>query len=210
MNTSNLTLLLLSVCLFLGCNQDEISPITDSDFEINFELEHSNSPEDFTTRVENIIAHSKTSRWSFYDYVDQFSLIKEIEFDLNLENGVEVRFGIWFKKYEPNQEPLILEDENTLRFWGERDWDYLSTEIEKDNFYREFDEARITVNNTVIFHGQINDDFDVVKVDPVVVNGEEKSYITLNFSGKAYGWYDPLRQNSYYKISNGVFKGILE
>ena len=104
---------------------------------------------------------------------------------------------------------MILEDED-LHPW-ERNWDYSSFEIEATNFYQGFYETRVLINGNVIFYQQGNDNFNIVRIEKAIINGEEKSYVTINFNGKAFGWYDPSGEfQEVYEIINGIFKGVIE
>ena len=101
--------------------------------------------------------------------------------------------------------------ENENKQYPERNWDYKFFENEVNNFYNNFDEARVVINNNVIFHLHNNDNFNIENIEKVVANGLEKSLVKIKFSGLAYGWYDPNGEyQEVYKITDGTYKGIIE
>jgi hypothetical protein len=43
------------------------------------------------------------------------------------------------------------------------------------------------------------------------VDGIEKNYITMNFTGPAFGAFDPTGEyQEVYTLTNGIFKGVME
>lgn len=195
---------------FYSCHSDDddTTPIADPTFEINLQMERTNSDTNFTSTVKKSTMKSKSAGWQV-NADGKTQLTREIMFDLELENGETVAAGFWFLKYETNQELLILKDENLSQ--SERNWDYASLEAEAENFYRGFDRARVYVNNNVTFHTQTSENFNIINVEKTMVNGAEKSLVTLKVNGEAYGWYDPKgKSQEVYKIANGTFSGVIE
>jgi hypothetical protein len=191
-----------------GCSEEDPVLITDNSTEITFQIEQMNSENDFITTTKGFVPKLKSSGWRL-NSDGKTQLTREIVFDVELQNGESVEFGFWFIKYETNAINLILEDEDFI-YW-ERNWDYAATETERTNFFQEFDEARVLINSNGIFHNGANYSFIVESVKPTIINGEEKSYITIKFHGDAYGWYDPTGEyQEVYKLTNGVFKGVIE
>lgn len=197
--------------LLIGCADESPSPITNLPSEVSFQLEQLNTNNDlvtYSTQVKNFRTKHKSSGWRL-NGDGKIQLTREIMFDLELNNGDSVEFGFWFIKYENNKENLVLADEEL--YYGERDWDYLSTETEITNFYKGFDEARILINSNVIFHKSPNENFQIVSVEEGVENGETKSFVTIQFEGTAFGFYDPNGEyQEVFKFTDGVFKGVIE
>ena len=191
-----------------ACSSEETSMIINPKDEVNFQVEQSNTSTDFNSQAQQLTSKEKSSSWR-HSANGKITLTKEVSFDLTLENGTQMSFGFWFIKHEANTALLILDDEGASS-WG-RNWNYSSTELEAEHFYQGFDEARVLINGNVIFHDSMNDHFDVAKVEPAIVDGEEKSYVTISFDGEAFGFYDPLGEyQAVYNISNGEFRGIIE
>ncbi len=208
MNTLYKVYIITFVVILNGCSQKCVLPAEDTSPQITFQVEKINSDQGFVTSTKSISLKSKTSGWRL-DTEGKIYLTREVMYDLLLENGEEIEFGIWFTKQENDLNLLILENEDQ-NFW-ERNWDYVSIEEEAINFYQGFDESRIMINNNVIFHQQVNDNFNIISVESVEVDGQEKSLLTLSFSGEAFGYYDPKGEyQEVYKILNGVFKGVIE
>ena len=67
------------------------------------------------------------------------------------------------------------------------------------------------VNNNVIIVKPWSDNFKIVKIDKVTLDGIEKSRLIISFNGYLYGWFDPIGiHQEVYKLTNGVFKGVIE
>lgn len=191
-----------------ACQTDEVSPKINPVDEISLEIEKTNAESNFKSRAAALSFTGKSSGWRL-NGDGKVQLTREVKFDLELENGEVLAFGLWFIKYEQNKELLVLEDEN-LNSW-ERSWDYKSFEDDLTSFYKGFDEARVMINNNVIFHNQTNDSFIIERVEKATVDGLEKSYVTIKFNGTAFGWYDPNGEyQEVYKLTDGTFKGVLE
>lgn len=200
----SISILLLGCCL--GCEKDE-KIMLEPNLSLSFEIEQSNSDHDFIANAETILKENRRSGWRYYS-IDSAMIIQEITFNVLLSIGDSIEFGFWFIKYEKS-EYLNLENDSP-GFW-ERNWDYKDFEIESQNFYNNFDEARVLVNNNVISHQDTNADFKIEKVEELVIQGVKKSYIEVSFSGTAHGWFDPSGEfQEVYKITNGHLKGVLE
>lgn len=196
------------ICLLFGCKKKDPALKTNPPYEISAQIEQLNSDDDFFSSVESVTVKFKRSGW--LENVDgSVDLLQELMFDMELENGKELTFGFWFRKIETDTNLLVLMDED-ISYW-ERKWDYMETGVEASNFYEGFDEARVLINNNVTFHEQNNSTFNIVEVMPVLVDGEEKSYVTIEFEGTAFGWYDPNGEHQeVYSITNGIFRGVIE
>jgi len=197
--------------LFNSCERDDATSEIHSDFVVTFQIEKLNSTSNYATFVKSANFKNINQWWSPWADNKTMTLTREVTFDLELENGETVEFGFWFLKYESKDllkltEGQVLLD-GTVQY--EKQWDYLLFIEEANNFYRGFDEARILINNTVIFTKHINEDFEILKVEPVLVNGEEKSQLTIKFKGETQGWYSG-KDSDYFRISNGIFKGVIE
>jgi len=191
-----------------GCSQEDSLLITNSPNQLSFQVEKLNSDDNFNTSVKSFESKVKSAGWKL-NPDGKIQLTREIVFEVKLENGQSVEFGFWFIKYETDENTLILMDENLN--YRERNWDYVSTEVEESNFFQEFDEARVMINANVIFHHETNENFKIESIEPTAIDGKEKSYITINFHGVAYGYYDPTGEYAeVYKLTNGIFKGVIE
>lgn len=111
-------------------------------------------------------------------------------------------------EYIKNDQLILMDkDSSTL----DRNWDYLTAEVKIANFYQNFDEARVLINNNVTFHSEMNDAFKILKAETVTDNSQEKTYLTIEFNGMAYGWYDPKGEyQEVYEVIDGVFSGMIE
>ena len=196
--------------LFLGCEKDVAPVINDPNNKISFQIEksNSNSNSDYSSTAVQATATRKSSEW-WHDSDSTIRLSRRATFDVTLENGEVLMFSIRLVKIEPKEELLILMDEN-LNYWL-RNWDYTSFETKRTNFYYEFDYVFVEINYNVITHGRGDNTFRIIRVERANVNGVDKPYVTIKFEGEAFGWYDPTGEHSeVYKITNGVFKGVIE
>lgn len=205
--------LLTSVVFVLinSCEKDEVSSEINSDFEVAFQIEKLNSSSNYTSEVKSA-NHKSTSRW-WSQWADNktVTLSSEVLFDLELENGETIEFGIWFLKTDENKDFVNLVKGQTLidgQLQYYEDWNYNSITQETENFYKGFDEVRISIDNTIISTKIAYEDIEVTSVEQVMVNGEEKNLITIKFKGESLGAYSG-KNSAYFRISNGVFKGIL-
>lgn len=201
----NILSLILFALALLSCEKEnnlEPNPNT----IIEFQVEQKNSNNDFISNVEKILNITKNSRWDYS--LDTVILIKEINIDLLLTNDDTLNFGLWFLKYDNRNLVNLYAD--TLIYTG-KDWDYIDFDNEVNNFYKNFNEARVLINNNVFFHHEISPDFKILSIDEIFIEGKNKSLIEISFEGTAYGWYDPHGEyKEFYKIKNGFFKGIIE
>lgn len=208
MNKNPVTFLFFCLLIAVGCSEKEVSPIINPSLEIELDIEKSNSDNNYTSKAVEISTKSKSSGWQVSnDGIAQ--LTREIMFDLTLENGEKLEFGFWLIKYETDTSLLDLIDADL--YYRARRWNYKSLEDEKEKFYGEFDEARVLVNSNVIFYEKPDQGFEVSSVKSATIDGESKSYLTIRFSGTAFGWYDP--EGAYqevYSLNNGVFSGAIE
>jgi len=200
-------LIILATVLLCGCEKDDdtntVTPVT----AISFEVEQSNSSNDYTSSVKSASLRLKKQDWRLH-HDGKTQLEQSIFYDVTLENGEVLDFGFWFIKYEKDASELMLEPDSSDQL--NEKWDYISTEVEASNFYKGFDEARVLINSNVIYHTQVNDGFEV-DVEKVTVEGEEKSYVTINFDGTAYGFYDPEGESQeVFAFKNGFFRGVIE
>jgi len=201
----NLTILLLII--LIGCSKENNSIIISNPrSEITLNVEKSNSDNNYLSKVKSVFYIDKSSKWieSSNDSVD---IYKGKRFGLELENGDTIKMEISFRKREL-KELLYLKD-NALPYYL-REWDYKRFEDES-LFYKNFDQALIEFGGNVLYFPKQNENFKTVNVQKAFESGLEKSYIEINFSGIAYGYYDPSGQFApVYTITNGHFKGIIE
>lgn len=194
--------------LTISCSKnDEDHVKIDPDNEIAFQVELINSNENFISQAKIATVKHKSSGWRLTND-DKIDLSRGVSFDLELENGKILEFRLGFQKRGVNKELLILEDEN-LNHW-KRNWDYKSFESEANNLYQELEIFQIQIDGRYLTVNSANANFNFVSSERAIVNGEEKTYITLNFEGDAFGAYDPDGQWGVYKIKSGTFKGVIE
>ncbi|WP_242926599.1 hypothetical protein [Pontibacter vulgaris] len=203
-----LLVILLTIIGLSGCNENEVSPTLEDNGDISFEIERTNSTKNYSTSAKQATISHAESGWQLMGN-GEIQLSRGITFDVELENGDTLQLGLHFYKNETNPGLLILQDQDSLH-WNRR-WKYTSAKLEADNFYSDFDGARVLVNNTnVIFNDVINDNFRI-NVEKALVNNHEQNVLTINFAGTAYGWYDPTGEYwEVYKIKNGKFSGVVE
>ena len=129
-------------------------------------------------------------------------LRKEISYNLLTGNEEQLNVVIGLQGSEKNKDLLILRDEN-LNYW-ERRWDYTSTDAEIKNLWNEPRVSLVFNNHALTTFSTL----EVVKAEKAWVDGVEKTYVELRFSGEAFGIYGP--EHPLYTIKNGWFKGVLE
>ncbi len=200
---------LASLFVLFGCEKDSDSPVHEGQADISFQIERTQSEDNYLSSVAKVISQKITTSWS-ERHANYLQLIREITMELELEDGRTIEFGIWMLKREADTEHI----ERTDLAAGEEGvlWDYRSSEVEAERFYRGFDEARILINqNNVMFVEPGHADFRISKVEPTTVDGRTVSELTIEFEGRAYGWYDPQgERQEIYEIAGGSFQGFLE
>ena len=202
---SFVTAALLNSCL-LGSGEE---PVPMKENEISFNIEKTNSQANFKASAVSSSLVKKLSGWQLNND-STIDLTREAQYKIFLDNGDTINFSIWLMKRNENSTLLNLEDEE-LHYW-KRNWDYKNFDDEVNNLYHDFDEARLIINQGhVIFHEKENELFDILNVQEVIVGSKAKSYITINFSGRALGFYDPTGENlANYILTNGALKGFIE
>lgn len=196
--------LALSLAIFLlgGCGQDESLVIIDPVEELAFEIERRNSYSDFSSKVKKYELISRSSSWRETSE-GNIELIREVMFEVELENKDKIDFGFWFRKEETNRDLLILEDENLD--WKERNWDYKEFEDEVFSFYENYNEARILLDEKEMLLYRSQRNFEILKVKKALVDSKEKTYLYAYFSAIK------ITSNSVnYRIENGGFRGVIE
>lgn len=137
-------------------------------------------------------------------------IFKEAHYDVTLENGEMIKFTLTFKKFKVDKELLSLEPDSTIFYHDGVNWDYISSEKEAEDFYRN-GTVNIFVNGNGIFTHPGNEYLNVLNIEPVIQNGVEKSYLTIDFHGVAKQFYDPHgTTNPVYELTNGRFQGVIE
>ncbi|HAA16669.1 MAG TPA: hypothetical protein DCE41_35155 [Cytophagales bacterium] len=206
MKILNLLSTLALACSVAGCGlEDEI--LADR-INLDMHIEQSNSDHDFVSTVEDITTEFKTASWR-HNADGTVDLSRKIHFDVTLKNGEHLEFEFSFIKNNEDAKLLSLVGGE----WADygQYWEYESTDVEFENFYSGFDYAIISINNNWIRYEPGTEGFEVTKVKEVTVGRYVKSYITLEFSGTAYGLYDPEGEYSeVYSLIDGTFKGIIE
>ncbi len=206
-----ISILFIMVGLFFSaCDSDNnLEEIINPPTEMSFQVEKTNSENNFSSNVQSFDFKQKSSHWTKTTEGDMSVIVKEILYDVSLENGEVIEFGLWFAKFDGNEDLLNLELDGPNEYHGSN-WDYISSETEATDFYSNC-EIRILVNNNVIFTHANNEDLNIIEVNPVIVDGEEKSFLAIDFYGSARGWYDP--EGIYqpvYELVGGYFEGVVE
>lgn len=202
--------LVITGFLAFSCSKNDANQIKiDPDNEISFQVKLINTDENFVSKAKSLKVKHKSAGW-FRNDTGKIDLWRYIGFDLELENGKILELNFSYSKNEVDENLLLLEDEDLL--YGRKNWDYKSFEIETSNFYKSFDSFSVGISNNgqYISYGQESLDFSFVNSEKVLLNGLEKSYITIEFQGDAYGLHDPDGTSGVYKITNGTFKGVIE
>jgi len=187
--------------LLFSCSKSPLSPDFKSETEIYFNINKSNSDNDYLSSVRTF-SFKKTRHYWYLNSDGSIHISKENDYEITLDNGETIDFGIWFSKHK--------EDTSYINFNSDRNWKYKNPKFENERFFNGFNEARILIDNTVIFYSASNDSFEICSVRMISVN-EPKNYVNIKFHGKATGWYDPEGKYSpFYLIDQGIFRGILE
>ncbi len=173
---------------------------------VSFQIEKTNSTNNYITNTNIAVLNQKSSNWSKFYSNNLHYIRKGIMYDLTLENGETITFGLEFIKDDPNSDLLILDGTGNSGF----NWDYLSSQTEAIDFYQNSD-LRVHIGDyNVIWLGKTSES-NIVTVETILENGIEKSHITINFNGSARGYYDPNGEYMpVYNITNGVFRGVIE
>jgi hypothetical protein len=197
--------ILVMVCL-ASCEVIEVFRYH-PEVKLSFDIEQSNSDNDFTATVEKVLQTDIRSDWRlYYNSTDSVTLIREVACKVLLSNGDSLDLGFWFIRYEESYLVNLVNDTLTGKYWRYKDID-----IASGNFFHGFKEARVLVNNNVIFYENTNEEFRILKVKDILIGGEQKSYIELYFQGNAYGWYDPSGEyQEVYSITNGNLSGVVD
>jgi hypothetical protein len=199
-------LLLLTGLFSVSCDNSYDDEIITPPDGVSFQIEKTNSTNNYITSTNIATLNQKSSNWSKF-YSNNLEYIRKgIMYDLTLENGETITFGLEFIKDDPNSDLLILDGTGNSGF----NWDYLSSQTEVIDFYQNSDVSVHIGEYNVIWLGNTNES-NIVTVETILENGIEKSHITINFNGSARGYYDPNGEYMpVYNITNGVFRGVIE
>lgn len=205
-NLAKMTLLALVSVFFVHCSKDDKTVLKEGNFgNFNFVLEKGNSSDSFISKVVGTKFHSTYSTWG--ENVDgTIYLTKSANFHIYLANGDSLNADIYFRKTSEDKNKLLLIGENSFL----RDWEYLDLDVELNDFYRGFDEARISIGNNVKFVSKFDRSFRVTMLKEVVLNSKIERAVRIKFSGSLFGWFDPNGEHmEVYTIRNGSFMGVL-
>lgn len=213
-------LALISLILLLNCNKNDDAvnhEIINPTNSIAFEIEQINPNfEHFKYAISEDDIELSSIKESFIIKEDGFvRLVKEFDFDIALDNDNNITLSFFLLKDNVKQDLLLLE-EFASSTENSRIWNYKSTYEEITDFYMGLDIEVVTFNlNHVLTKDSeeflnSNNNFEF-EGEFAKVQGEEKTYVTIYFDGKAVGWYDSFGEHQeVYKITNGVFKGVIE
>jgi hypothetical protein len=204
-------LLLLTGFFSVSCDNSYDDEIITPPDGVSFQIEKTNSTNNYTSSTNISTLIQKSSSWS-KDYQGNLHYIsKSILYDLTLANGEIIKFSLEFSKHsELTDTPTI----NLLTLDGTGNsglgWDYISSQTEAVDFYQNSNLSVHIGEYNVIWLGNTNES-NLVTVETVLVNGVEKSRVTVNFNGSARGYYDPNGEYmEVYNLTNGVFRGVVE
>jgi hypothetical protein len=187
--------------VLLACNENPTSPSFNNTTDIFFNISKINSENDFSSAVSTF-SFKKSNYYWYLNSNGSIDISKENIFEITLDNGDILDFGIWFLKRN--------EDTTKIDFSIDKNWRYKSAKLEKERFFSDFDEACILIGNKVIFYSTQNYSFEILNVRSVS-DEYPKNYISLIFEGKATGFYDPEgKYSAVYFIEKGIFRGILK
>ena len=122
-------LILSTALLFLGCNEESISPVNTTSFNIHRQVSFSEeaSVDDYASTVVKAKMIKKLSRWSQNNDFP-FMLSRVIEFDLTLANGEVLNVEFTLRNSELNGDLLLVDENNTLsetshsmKYWQYKD-----------------------------------------------------------------------------------------
>lgn len=195
---------------FLSCNSDDNVLEVNSEHEISFEIEKTNSDSNFVSKVKSIELNQKLSAWIKGDQGNMNYIVKGAYYDITLENGEIIEFGISFRSYNENVDELTFDKEEESLKRGSN-WDYKSSEKEAENFYRNSD-VFFFVNLNRFSTNSNSDNLNALNIETVMIDGVEKSLLTIDFQNViAEGVADELgTPREIYKLTNGYYQGIIE
>lgn len=202
----------LLILLGFGCNKEyKVAPEDPQNYEqYLFILQKTNAEDSFSSKVTELINNKITTDWSWTDF-ESIRLIKSIGADMILNNEDTLRLGIWFIKYLPLSDTtlLVLDDrEEPNKF--PKNWDFKSSETEIQEFYKTFAAARIFIDDQAIEHDELNDSFKLI-AETKTQDLQEKTYLTVYFSGETYYLENPDATNvHHYNIIGGTYSGFSE
>ena len=191
-----------------SCSKNDLNQIKiNPENEIAFQVELINSNENFISKAKKLTVKHKSAYWSL-QLDEKINISRSTSFDLELENGKVVEFSVGFHRPRVSKELLILDDEN-LNPWG-KNWDYKSFESETNDLYQKLETFQIIIDGRYIGMHSASANFSFVSSEKAQINGVDKSFVTIRFEGDAFGVYDPDGLYGVYKITNGIFKGVIE
>jgi hypothetical protein len=194
--------------LCMACHNNTEQPAPDHSPQLSFTVEKLNSDNNFISKAKKITRVQKGQYWSRYTYhTPSIYLSQRTIFDVELENGDTIQLGFMFLKKETIESHLILGD-SILGGYGKQ-WKYKTGTLEATRFYNDFNEANIEVNYNIIFNDKQSTNFRVTSIKKTVIDGEDKNAISIEFCGNAFGAYDPEGKYTIYRLSNGLFRGVL-
>lgn len=226
----NLGIFLLMLMLLGACKKTEITPteneeevaasttLTDPPHLLSFDIEKTNSTNDFVSSVVDFEFVEQESKWWMWspNFDTSVQLNRTILFNAILANGDSIDFKIWFKKQTSDYDKLILTDsvqvENCSGCSLSGKWCYRSIIDERDDFYLDYGTAFIDIKRSFTTgHKSNNGRFEVSNVERCLVDGIERNYISIEFEGSAFGVYDPYGEHlEVYHLSNGRFEGVID
>ncbi len=202
-------LLLFFSLLLISCSKNDDSADVSNKSQVLFTIEKQNSSSNYLSNVHSFELKSKSSHWRKTAQGEMARITKEVLYNVTLENGEVVEFGLWFSKMDVNKDLLIL-DTNDPSVYEGSSWDYFSSSVEFQDFYQNCD-IRIMLNDNVIFTNPKSDSLNIINIETIWVDSDEKSLLHIEFEGSAREFFDPNGiHQPYYDLTNGFYKGIVE
>jgi len=202
-------------CIIASCKKKD-NTLIDPPTEISFSIEKVNSDNNYTSETKQFSLNKKSERWRLNTFEDssRLSISREVKYNVELENGETIELGFWFgKSGGVNKDDVVLErvndDEFTFNTSGNK-WHYKDFEFELENFYRNNNDFRISINWNELLTSFNSKNVQLTKLEKAIVDGEEKVYAEFNFEGDIFSVFDPNKEFEGYLLTNGSFKGVLD
>jgi hypothetical protein len=204
---------LFSLLLILNaCEKENLAPPikVNPKTKMSLEIKSHNDGKNYTSKVKSLTFKGKDSHLDTHrrelHLAKTISVSREISFEIVLANGEKLSLTIWMHNHDVNTQDVIITNLDQPLISS---WDFKNFETEKKDFYLNC-ERRVIINESTGMTSVGNESSIVVKdVEKVIVDGMEKSMVTLAFSGESIGWYSH-KDGVWYEIKDGVFKGVIE
>lgn len=197
-----------SLLVLYSCEkEEEIDVLSNPESKVSIQYQNLNTGDDALYEWSSSHVFRRTSAWLTNLHGGDTAWVrKEIILTSNSENVYEMSVYIGFQRNEAEGNLLELVElgDEELNYW-ERGWDYKSTTKEIERFYKK-EGVLIQIGAKPLSL----DYFKIERLQAVMVDGIEKTYVELRFRGKAFGFYDGYKEHHGYCIKEGFFAGVIE